>query len=246
MHANESLTAAENTRQERIAEHMPLVKYCVGRMHVKNALLLDYEDLVGHGTLGLIQAIDRFDDSKGAKFSNFALTRIRGAVLDAMRAIDPVGRTTRQAGRRIAEEFNRLALELGRNPTPREVQVASGLTEERYWESRSATEIRKVSIDATTENGLRLSDSLDDNSPALSTEMEATALHLVLAVAVRSLPERDRLVLGLYFDEGLTLCGVGRAMGISESRVTQLLGRAYTRLRADRALVGASQLAAAA
>ncbi len=245
MYASQSTVSNDTTREQQITDHIPLVKYCVRRMHVNRAHLLDYDDLIAHGTLGLIQAVDRFDDSKGAKFSNFALPRIRGAVLDAMRAIDPVGRTTRHAGRRIAEEFNSLALELGRNPTTNEVQVAAHLTKGRYWEARSATEMRKVSIDAPTEDGSLLSDRLDDGSPALSLSVENENLHFVLAAAIRSLPERDQLVLGLYFDEGLTLASIAEVMRISESRVSQLLARTYTRLRAVRALVDASQPAAA-
>ena len=239
MNGNESLVRDDATRRALIIEHLPLVKYCVGRMHVKRAFLLDYEDLIGHGTLGLIQAVDRFDETKGAKFSNFALTRIRGAVLDAMRAIDPVGRTTRQAGRHIAVEFNNLALELGRDPTAVEVQAATHLSYNRYWDARAATEMRELSIDTPNPGGQPLYDSIDNDSPAASTAMEDHDLQSALAAAIRSLPPRDQFVLDLYFREGLTLEGVAKVMDISQSRVSQLLSRAYTRLRADLALTEA-------
>jgi RNA polymerase sigma factor for flagellar operon FliA len=245
MNGNQFDSPNDTVRQQQITAQMPLVKYCVSRMHVNKAHLLDYEDLVAHGTLGLIQAVDRFDGGMGTKFSSFALPRIRGAVLDAMRSIDPVGRTTRQAGSRIAKEFNSLALELERNPTPNEVQTASHITEGRYWEALAATEMRKVSIDATTDDGLRISDRLDDGSAALSDAVENEDVHFALVAAVRSLSERDRLVLRLYYGEDLTLKSTAQVMHLSEARVSQLLARAYTRLRADRSLADAAQPAAA-
>lgn len=224
-------------REKRIREYLPLVRYCVTRMHLRNAPLgLEYEDLISHGTIGLIQAVDRFDESQGVKFSNFAITRIRGAVLDAMRALDPVGRSTRHAGRTITEHFNALSLELGRNPTAAEVQEASGLTENRYWSARDAAGMRVVSLDAPLDDGSSLADRLGDGAPGVSTSIERKELSRALANAIAGLPERDKLVLSLYYIEGLTLKDVAQVMAISETRVSQLLGRTYARLRVDGAL----------
>jgi RNA polymerase sigma factor for flagellar operon FliA len=228
-------------REKQIAQFLPLVRYCVSGMHLRNAPLgLEYEDLIGHGTLGLIQAVDRFDESQGVKFSNFAITRIRGAVLDAMRALDPIGRSTRHASRTISEEFNTLALELGRNPTPPEVQESSGLTEHRYWRARNAAGMRVVSIDAPMDDGSSLADRLDDGTPDFVSVLEKHELSRALANAVGRLPERDKLVLSLYYLDGLTLKDVARVMAISETRVSQLLGRAHARLRVDPALKNAA------
>ena len=241
MHSAQIDVPTDLAREKRIKEYLPLVRYCVTRMHLRNAPLgLEYEDLISHGTLGLIQAVDRFDESQGVKFSNFAITRIRGAVLDAMRALDPVGRSTRHAGRAITEHFNTLALELGRNPNPPEVQEASGLTDHRYWSARDAAGMRVVSLDAPLDDGSSLADRLGDGAPGASVSLERRELSQALADAIARLPERDKLVLSLYYIEGLTLKDVAAVMAISETRVSQLLSRTYARLRVDAGLKSAA------
>jgi len=141
--ANTHLAPCE--RKQLIEDHLPLVRFVVSKMHIANAPAgLDFDDLVGHGTLGLIQAVDRFDATQGAQFSSFAITRIRGAVLDALRSLDPIGRPTRRAAKQIDTTFNTLALDLGRNPTPGEVQDASGIPAGQYWRARSAASITLV------------------------------------------------------------------------------------------------------
>ncbi len=235
--------AATAERDEKITSNLPLVRYCVNGMHLGNVCsALEYEDLVGHGTLGLIQATDRFDGSKGVKFSNFAATRIRGAVLDAMRTLDPVGRTTRHVGKKITEEFNALSLELGRTPTAAEVQSRMGVGEAQYWSARRASGMRLVSIDVPFPDGTSLADRMGDPGAEVSTGIETRELSQALADAIALLPGRDRLVLSLYFVEGLTMANVARAMDISETRVSQLLQRVYSRLRTNRNLVGAAGL----
>jgi len=228
-------------RNRRIEENLPLVKYCVASMHLRNASSgLEFEDLVSHGTLGLIQAVDRFDDSQGVKFGNFAVSRIRGAVLDAMRSLDPVGRTNRHDSKIISDMHNKLALELGRNPSHAEVQQAAGLEESRYVRARTAAGINQVSIDAAMEDGTSLADRLSDGMAPVSSNIEREDLARALAEAIEGLPERDKIVLSLYYVEGLTMSGVAKAMDISETRVSQLLNRTYARLRANRALASAA------
>ena len=233
--------AATAERDERIMSNLPLVRYCVNGMHLGNVCsALEYEDLLGHGTLGLVQATDRFDGTKGVKFSNFAATRIRGAVLDAMRTLDPVGRTTRHVSKKITEQFNSLSLELGRTPTAAEVQSRMGVGESQYWNARRAAGMRLVSIDVPFQDGTSLADRLGDPGSDVSSGIEKVELSRALREAIALLPGRDRLVLSLYFVEGLTMSGVARAMDISETRVSQLLQRVYARLRANRDLVGAA------
>ncbi len=234
-----TLTAAD--REELITSNLQLVKHCVSTMHVKNSPSgLDFDDLVGHGILGLIQAANRFDNTKGAKFSTFAVTRIRGAVLDAMRTLDPVGRPTRHVSKQIAEEFNKLSLELGREPTASEVQSGAGIGEQQYWSARRASSISLISTDTPLEDGSSLADRLGDTGPGVSAGIERRELSHELARAISQLPERDRLVLSLYYVDGLTMGEVAHSMGLSETRVSQLLRRTYARLRADRGLAAAA------
>lgn len=147
MNSNVS-TLSSQERDRIIEEHLPLVRYVVRKMHVANAPVgLEFDDLVGHGTLGLIQAVDRFDGSQGVQFSSFAITRIRGAVLDALRALDPVGRPTRTLAKRLDATYNTLALELGREPSACEVQQAAGVAAPEYWRARAATSLTVVPIE---------------------------------------------------------------------------------------------------
>lgn len=144
MQSTKSQLSSEE-RDRLIEENLPLVRYAVRKMHIANPPAgLDFDDLVGHGTLGLIQAVDRFDGGHGVQFSSFAITRIRGAVLDALRSLDPIGRPTRTMAKLIDTTFNTLALELGREPTACEVQRTSGIEPDRYWRARAAASITKA------------------------------------------------------------------------------------------------------
>jgi RNA polymerase sigma factor for flagellar operon FliA len=224
-------------RDKRIDDNLPLVRYCVNSMNLLNAHSgLQFEDLVALGTLGLVQAADRFDDSRGVKFSNYAMVRIRGAVIDGLRSMDPVGRSTRNSMRKISEKTNALAFELGRTPTAPEVCGATGLTEAEYWSAQRVAGRFVVSIDTPGDDGSVLSDRLSDGAPDISSAIERRELTAALTRAIALLPARDRLVLQLYYVERLSLRGVGLAMDLSETRVSQLMHRAYSRLRADRGL----------
>jgi RNA polymerase sigma factor for flagellar operon FliA len=136
-------------------------------------------------------------------------------------------------GKQITEEFNSLSLELGRTPTAVEVQSRIGIGEARYWNARRASGMRVVSIDSPFQDETNLADRLSDPAPDVSAGIEKEELSEALTDAIALLPGRDRLVLSLYFVEGLTMSNVARAMDISETRVSQLLQRVYARLRTN-------------
>jgi RNA polymerase sigma factor for flagellar operon FliA len=233
------LTPAE--RDRIIEEHLPLVRFVVRKMHIVNAPAgLEFDDLVGHGTLGLIQAVDRFDGAQGVQFSSFAMTRIRGAILDALRSLDPVGRPTRRLARRIDAVSNTLALELGREPAAAEVQHAAGLSPNQYWSARAAASLTVVPIEQHGDEDTGWTERLIDDAPAATAKLEREELLAALRAAIEFLPERERLILSLYHVEGLTLREIGHALDISETRVSQLLHRTYARLRKDPSLSSAA------
>ncbi len=228
-------------RDQFIEEHLPLVRFAARKMYGTNpAGVLEFEDLVGHGTLGLIQAVDRFDDTMGIPFSGFALRRIRGAMLDAMRSLDAVGRSDRAIAKRIDTTFNTLALSLGREPTSSEVQAASGVGERRYWSARAAVDMSVVPFEPSSDDEPGWGDRVADGAPPVSSRSEHAELTRALAAAIASLPERNRQILSLYYLEHLTMRDVACVLGISETRVSQLMHRTHARLRANRSLAAAA------
>lgn len=230
------------TRAERdaiIEQHMSLVRFVVGKLRAGlGSTDLDYEDLVAHGVIGLIQAVDRFDGSQGIQFSSYAAPRIRGAILDAIRSLDPVGRAGRRYMRAIDQAHDQLSTELGREPTHEEIQRASGIDDRKYWETRRAATVSVVPIDRTVDEDGHQAQVADD-SPMFTDEIEHLETLRALEEGISMLPERERLILSLYYVEKLTLREIAAAVDVSETRVSQLLHRAYARLRMHPGLAAA-------
>ncbi|HVA88850.1 MAG TPA: FliA/WhiG family RNA polymerase sigma factor [Chloroflexota bacterium] len=224
-------------RERMIVHHAPLVRQVVGRLMVILPQALDRDDLLGYGAIGLIEAVDRFNPSLGTSFEGFAAERIRGSVIDALRAMDWIPRTARKRARDIQRTFGELEESLGRPPDDEEVAEALGL---------SLTQLRRAMADAVTtmvslqrpmrapdgdEPGAMLIDSIADNDLGPSQEVEQAELHGHVLDALRQLEERERLVLSLYYEQSLTLKEIGQVLEISESRVWQLHARAIMRIR---------------
>jgi RNA polymerase sigma factor FliA len=236
-------------RAALIARHQPLVHYVVGRMRylADASALLAFEDLLGYGTEGLIAAIDTFDPEHGAQFSTWAVLKIRNAVFDALRALDPLSRTTRQRSRAIDHATAELAQVGGHWPTRRELAAALGepvaQLEETLQEIERTTvaSLDRARRDAAGEDegGLDLYDRLADEDlegdPAAVADR--TALHRLLAAAIAALPERERLLVTGHYHEGRSLRLIGLQLGVSESRMSQLHTRALRRLREQLAVV---------
>ncbi|MGQ9531329.1 MAG: FliA/WhiG family RNA polymerase sigma factor [Desulfotomaculales bacterium] len=225
-------------RQELILAHLPLVKYLAGRLAVRVPACLGQEDLESCGILGLIEAVEKYDPSQGTSFTGYAYHRIRGAMLDEIRRLNWVPRGTWQKLQRLSESRQRLEREYDGAAIPEEVLAAeAGITPAELQRiRRQMAQGTLISLDEAAAGAEGESFSWgevlpDPGSPdplALLEEAEAREL---LARAVEELPERDRLVLALYYQEGLTLKEIGRVLDVSESRVCQLHGRAIARLR---------------
>jgi RNA polymerase sigma factor for flagellar operon FliA len=230
-------------RAALIMTHQPLVRYVVGRLRYLAAAnsLLEFEDLLGYGTEGLIAAIDTFDPEHGAQFSTWAVMKIRTAVLDAVRALDPVSRTTRQRSRAIDHATAELAQAGGHWPT--RVELAAALDEPVAQLEQTLQELERTAVasldrqrrDAAGEDdgGLDLHDRLVDDDPKgdPATVADRTALHGLLAAAIAALPERERLLVIGHYQDGRSLRLIGVQLGVSESRMSQLHTRALRRLR---------------
>src|SRR6185369_14225314 len=160
------LRPGASQRDAAIQQYAPLVKYVVGRLAIGLPAILDYEDILSYGTIGLIEALDRFDGSKGVKFETYAISRIRGAIIDALRALDRLPRSVRQKVRRLEQVTVQLTADLGREPTDQELAAGMGLTREQYNTMLVDSSWVTVSLDG-------LLDRDDANEGPSSTEMPA-------------------------------------------------------------------------
>lgn len=224
------------SREETIMQYYPLVRYVVTRMSAQGmGAVADIEDLMGYGSVGLIQAVDRFDDTRGVNFQTYAISRIRGAIIDALRVLDPQSRGARQRARKLAESRSSLAVELGREPSRDEVLVDTGFTAAQYRDADDVLSTRVVPLNLSPdeterEEGWSVTDIVDEDA-SVTANMEHQELLGEVAEGIRNLPERDRLVVNLRYKDGLSLAEIARVLEISESRASQLHNRAIRRLR---------------
>jgi len=230
--------SAWTDREAAIKQYMPLVKYVVGRMALRRASgTIEMEDMISHGNVGLIQAVDRYDPSLGIRFEAYAVTRIRGAIIDAIRAVDGLPRGVRQRSKQIEEAHNVLAFQLGRNPTVDEVQLAAGLTRAQYNEAVEAASLTPTSLDAATsggegEEGVSVSEMVAAPDAVDITEhIERRELIEALTAAVRRLPPRELLVVSLHYEKGMPFKDIAEILAVSAGRAGQLHAQAIGRLQ---------------
>ena len=225
-------------RDVAIRQYAPLVKYVVGRLAIGHPAILDYEDILSYGTIGLIEALNRYDGSKGVKFETYAISRIRGAIIDALRALDRLPRSVRQKARRLEQIHVAFTVENGREPTDEEVATAMGLTIEHYIQTLVDCSWVTVSLDGLMDRDSNGDVSAptelpaDPNEEDFTQRLEKRQLSDALAGAVKQLPEREWLIVSLYYRDEMTMKEIAQILEISESRVCQLHGRALGRLRA--------------
>ncbi len=225
-------------REAAIRQYAPLVKYVVGRLAIGLPAILDYEDILSYGTIGLIEALDRFDDTKGVKFETYAISRIRGAIIDALRALDRLPRSVRQKARRLEQVTVELSARLGRDPTDAELAEGMAMTREQFngllvdssWVTVSLDGL--VERDENSENPSSAELPADPNADDFTGRLEKRQLLDALTTAVKGLPEREWLIVSLYYRDEMTMKEIAQILDISESRVCQLHGRALGRLRA--------------
>jgi RNA polymerase sigma factor for flagellar operon FliA len=233
-------TKDQGVRDRLILTYAPLVKYVAGRLGSGLPAHVDENDLVSYGLLGLIGAIERFDPNRDIKFETYAIARIKGSIIDELRAMDWVPRSVRSRARDIERAIGELERKLHRAPTDEEISEKLGITTDELDESLS--EIGRSSIAALDElwtisssggDQVALIDTIEDTQgPEPQAELAQTELKEALGEAIARLPEREKLVVTLYYYEELTLREIGEVLGVTESRVSQLHTKAILRLKA--------------
>jgi RNA polymerase sigma factor FliA len=230
---------AKELRDRLIVMYSPLVKYVAGRLGSGLPAHVDEGDLVSYGLLGLIGAIERYDPDRDIKFETYAIARIRGSIIDELRALDWVPRSVRSRAREIERAIGALEAKLGRAPTDEEIADKVGIGVDELEES--LTDISRSSIAALDElwsvsgegDQVSLLDTLEDpDSVGPADALDETELREILGDAISRLPEREKLVITLYYYEELTLREIGEVLGVTESRISQLHTKAILRLKA--------------
>lgn len=224
-------------RESLILSYLPLVKYITGRIAISLPPFVQRDDLVGYGVFGLIDAIEKFDSERGIKFDTYAYTRIRGAILDGLRSMDWFPPALRQKARELERTYTRLEQELGRSATDDEVAGALSMGLNEFHQLLlEAGGLSLQSLDeplVQSENkGSTLVDQLSDQRlPGPTENLEKEEEKQILAGVLNKLPEKEKLVVTLYYYEELTLKEIGEVLGLSESRISQLHTKAVLRLR---------------
>ncbi|MCM8749325.1 FliA/WhiG family RNA polymerase sigma factor [Thermomicrobiaceae bacterium CFH 74404] len=221
------------TREQLIQQYAPLVKYVVDRLRISLPPSLERDDLIGYGTIGLIEAIDRFDPSRGVKFESYAALRIRGAILDALRSLDIVPRGARHRARQIEQATRELFAASGRMPSEAEIAEYLGLSVQELHQAIQDVACLFLPLNnADDSHELTLEEQLaDHDAPDPDDLAVQTDLADRLAAALEQLSGRDRLILSLYYYEELTMREISEILGISESRISQILTRVRLQLR---------------
>lgn len=222
------------SREQLIIQHTPLVKYVIGRLAIHLPQVLEYEDLLGYGTLGLIQAFERFDPSRGVKFESYAVMRIRGAILDALRALRGLPQSVTDKAKRLQRTAMELEQTLGRPPTDEELASALEISTEQLNQQMVDASWVTVSLDNILENqgdgDVRALTSYrgEDDVQGMVERREMVA---ELSQALQTLNDRERLILSLYYQQELTMREIGQVLEVSEGRICQLHARALHKLR---------------
>jgi RNA polymerase sigma factor FliA len=232
-------TGDQGIRDRLIPTYAPLVKYVAGRLGSGLPAHVDEGDLVSYGLLGLMGAIERYEPDRDVKFETFAIARIRGAIIDELRAMDWVPRSVRSRAREIERAIAELEAKQGTAPTDEQIAKKVGITVDELEESLS--EIARSSIAALDElwtvsggdgDQIALIDTIEDtDAPDPQRQLSQTEMREAIADAIARLPEREKLVVTLYYYEELTLREIGEVLGVTESRVSQLHTKAVLRLR---------------
>lgn len=216
-------------KDQLIEHYVHLVKLVAGRLSIYLNQYIDTDDLVGYGTLGLIDAIDKFDLTKNVKFETYASLRIRGSILDAIRKLDWIPRTLRKKQKDMDKAYLEMESQLGRQPEPEEMAKYLNVSLKDYYEMLQEVNISSlVSIDDTTYH----LDTIRDNSATLpENHAVETEMRDILAKAIDELPDREKKVICLYYYEELTLKEISKVLEVSESRISQIHTKAVSKLR---------------
>ena len=226
----------KKNREALIMQYLPLVKYIVGRMRVNLPSTILTEDIAGYGVEGLISAIDRYSNDKNTKFETYAITRIRGTIIDKIRSQDWIPRGIRKRFKDIQQTSQLLQEKLGRQPSNQEIADQMELPLEKVEEA--IAEMSKNSLmslydkKGSSEDGVEIIDTIKDDRKAEPLEkLEEQDVKKELQQALLRLPEREKVILTLYYHNNMTLKEIGEAIDVSESRVCQLHAQAIVKLK---------------
>jgi RNA polymerase sigma factor for flagellar operon FliA len=227
-------------REQIVLEHTPLIRYIVNRIAVRLPSHIDLDDLHNTGVIGLMDAIEKYDPEKNCKFKTYAEFRIKGAILDQLRSLDWVPRSVRQKSRRLERAYGEVEQRLGRSASEDEVADSLGLQIEKFHELmnqvRGISLVNLEEIRGTNPDGDRagtFADIVEDvHSENPFATLKLTEMKQVIAMTIATLPEKERLVVSLYYYEDLNMKEIGGILGITESRVCQIHTKAALRLRA--------------
>jgi len=225
------------TRDQLIVHYSPLVKYVASRVAAGLPQNVEQADLVSYGIFGLIDAIDKFDMERGYKFETYAISRIKGAMLDELRSMDWVPRSVRTKAKRIEQANAKLEAKFGRAPTDEELADALEITTDELETMLSKISfVGVVALDemlsgAERGDSMTLGDTIADKGAGPVGSFEVEEMRQLLAESINGMSEREKTVLTLYYYEGLTLAEIGDVLGVTESRVCQIHTKSVLRLR---------------
>ncbi|NLO38300.1 MAG: FliA/WhiG family RNA polymerase sigma factor [Ruminiclostridium sp.] len=222
-------------KEQLILEYADLIKYVAGRLSIYFGSNVEYDDLVGYGIFGLIDAIDKFDIFKGVKFETYASLRIRGSIIDSIRELDWVPRSLRKKSKDLEKVYSELENELGHAATDEQKAGKMGISVDEL--NRTLQEVNMstmISLEDYLEQNYETGFNVinDDESRIPEKRIELTEIKEILTESIDKLPEKERMVVTLYYFEELTLKEISAIMKVSESRISQLHTKAILRMRA--------------
>jgi RNA polymerase sigma factor for flagellar operon FliA len=222
-------------RDQLITEYLPYVKRIVQRLAVHLPSTVDVDDLMNVGVIGLIQAVDRYDPRRDNKFMTYAIFRIKGAVLSELRARDFLSRSNRRKIRELESTYSRLEQKFGREAEDVEVAQELGVDLEQVYRTKQMSSISFISLEelgvSSRDEKEKLLKYLINNEDDALTMTKLKELREAMAEAIKQLPEKERLVISLYYLDELTMKETGKVLGITESRVSQIHSQAILHLR---------------
>ena len=230
-----SNTKDPSVREILILEYSHLIKFIAGRLNIYFGSNVEYDDLVGFGVFGLIDAIDKFDINKGVKFETYASLRIRGSIIDSIREMDWVPRSLRQKSKELEKAYWEVENELGHSASDKEISEKLGISIEELYKLLNEVNVSSMVsledfLEQNYEIGVDVPNMNREDRPEI--QLELGELKDLLGDAVNKLPEKEKTVLSLYYYEELTLKEIGAVLEISESRVSQIHTKAILSLRA--------------
>ena len=245
----EEIEITTENREEVIKQYSPMIKYVANRIAMRLPPHIEVDDLISVGVLGLMDAITKYDSSRGAKFKTYAEFRVRGAILDELRSMDWVPRSIRQKASQVDKVVQGLQAKLRRTPDDEEVAQEMGLSLDQFHETLNETKsipifsLEDLGIAKESGDQQSLLDCLAGKADAdPQTQVRLVELKEIIAKAIDALPEKERLMVSLYYYEELTMKEIGAVLDITESRVSQIHSKAVYRLRTKLKAIIAEEL----